>query len=476
MHNERRILVNTAVLGVSDGLGQLANFLLVISFARVFGAATLGHYSVAMAVGAVAALFVGFGTQDMLVRDFSRDATHVPATLGTLIPVQALLALIAWLMACVVTGALIRDSAAIALVMAVCGYQILLSLASLLLVPLRAKELMHWSAGGNLAHRLLILLIGLAVIHLGGSAASVCLAQIVGALALIAFAWIQGSRRFGRPNLRYAPAQALNLFRQALPFFGVDALSILYARGALIILSALAASHFVGLYAAADRFMVAAALTSTMFNSAVYPAVARVSHASIRDAQALIARCVRILLVLCFPIAILVTIYAADIVTLVFGTSYLGAAKALQVLVWSLPIRGTQALMASQLAAMDQQAGLARARAIGLCGFCVLGPLLILAFGYVGAAWAVLLCDVLQFSLHWSLLRKQHAEPPLTKAVLIPGAAAVLTAAASVALEPLHAPIRLLMVILVLTAGMFALGAVRLHDLRFLRAVLARKA
>src|ERR1019366_3202173 len=147
MSNERRIMVNTAVLSVSEAASQLANFALMIAFARTFGAKILGYYSVAMAVGAVAAVFVSFGTQSMLIREFGRDSTCAPATLGVLIPMQTLLAAIAWLIACVVTGALIRDTAAIALVMAVCGYQILLCLASLLLVPLQAKELMHWSAG-----------------------------------------------------------------------------------------------------------------------------------------------------------------------------------------------------------------------------------------------------------------------------------------------------------------------------------------
>jgi O-antigen/teichoic acid export membrane protein len=48
MNNERRILVNTAVLGVTEAAGQLANFVLMIAFARTFGAKTLGLYSVAM--------------------------------------------------------------------------------------------------------------------------------------------------------------------------------------------------------------------------------------------------------------------------------------------------------------------------------------------------------------------------------------------------------------------------------------------
>jgi uncharacterized membrane protein len=81
----------------------------------------------------------------------------------------------------------------------------------------------------------------------------------------------------------------------------------------------------------------------------------------------------------------------------------------------------------------------------------------------------------LQFALYWWLLRTKQADPPLTKAVLAPGGAAALTAAVVAVFEHLHSPTRLIMIILVLAAGMFALGAVRPHDLRFLRTVMMLK-
>lgn len=475
MHNERRILANTAILGAGETAGQLANFILVVSFARSFGSGALGHYSVSMAVGAIAALFVSMGTHGLLIREISRNPASGRDFLGVLMPAQLVLAAVAWLTACGVSVLLIGDTHAAAVIMATCGYQILCCLAALLLTPFQATEQMLVSVTGSGGHRLLTLTLGLGAIWLGAGAGTVTLALVIGALAFIAFAWIQGSRRFGRPALRFAPKEALKLFRVASPFFGLAALGVLYARGGMIILSALATPHAVGLYAVADRFMVAGGLAPIMFNTAVYPALSRVAHTSLADAKALAARCLRLMLVGTIPLATMLTIFSIDLVRLVFGPQYKDSSHVLQVLAWTLPIRGAQWLLGSQLAAMDQQAALARARLAGLCTFAVLTPLLILGLGFVGVAWAVLSCDGLQLALYWTLLRRADSAPSCTIALLAPALASAVTLLANAALSDLTLPLRLLSVSLVMAVGLWVSGAIRLHDLGFLRNVMSGK-
>jgi O-antigen/teichoic acid export membrane protein len=472
VHNERRILLNTTVLGAAQGLGQLANLILVVSFARAFGAAALGHYSVAMAASGVAALFVGLGTHGLLLREISRNPECAGGWIGVLLPAQSMLAFVAWLAACVVSIALIGESGAIALVMSVCAYQILLRPATILLAPFQARELMIVAAGTDLAHRLITLLLGLCAIGLGASAGTVGLAMVAGAASLIALAWFQTSRRFGRPELRFAPSEALRLFRLGAPFFGIAALTVIYARSPALLLSGLTTAEAVGLYAAADRLIFAAGLGPAMFDAAAYPALVRIASTSLADARALCARCLRLLAIGAVPLAALIAIFSVELVRLLFGASYSGGAAALQVLAWSLPIRGAQALLGSQLSAMDQQAGLARVRLVGLCAFGVFCPVLILWLGYVGAAWAVLLGDSIHLTLCWMMLQKSGGAPSLTKAFVAPGIAAATTLAASALLSGLGAGQRLIAVSIVLGAGMWIFGAVRLHDLRFLRALI----
>jgi O-antigen/teichoic acid export membrane protein len=475
VHNERRILLNTTVLSTFEGLSQLANLLLIVSFARTFGTRVMGYYSVGMSAGAVAAIFVGMGIPSLLIREISQNPDCANDRIAVLFPVQLLLTPIAWVAACVVGDLLIGTSAGSAVVMAAAGYQVLLPMALLLLVPLQALEHMAVFASCMLAHRLLTLILGLLAIWLGFSASTVALAFIVGAVVLLLLAWIQASRYIGRLRLRWRPSEARQLYREAAPFFGLSALGTLYGRGSTIVLSALTTAHTVGLYAAADRLLIPLGLGPSMFNAAAYPALARVTHSSLEEARALSARCLRLLLVVAIPLAAFTAIFAVDIVRLFFGTGYLAAAPALQILAWAMPIRAAQALFGSQLAAMKQQSAQARARFLALCLFLVLLPVLILSRGFVGAAWAVLICDALQLSLWWSLLRKAGAAPTLTAPFLAPAAAATVTAGVNFLLTDISLVLRLIVAAVVMVAGLWAFGAIKMHDLRFLRALMASK-
>jgi O-antigen/teichoic acid export membrane protein len=475
VHNERRILLNTTVLSVFEGLSQLANLILIVSFARTFGARVMGYYSVGMSAGAVAAIFVNMGIPSLLIREISQNPACANDRLAVLFPVQLLLAPIAWAVACVVSVLLVGDSGASAVVMAAAGYQVLLPVALLLLVPLQALEHMAVSSSCLLAHRVLTLILGLLAIWLGFRASIVALAFIIGAFSLMVFAWIQTSRYIGRLRLRWRPAEAARLYREAAPFFGLSALSTIYNRGSTIILSALTTTQTVGLYAAADRLMIPLGLGPAMFNAAAYPALARVTHSSVEEARALSARCLRLLLVVAIPLAAFTSIFALDIVRLCFGPGYLGAASALQILAWAMPIRAAQSLFGSQLAAMKQQSAQARARFAGLCLFLVLLPVLILARGYVGAAWAVLICDTVQMSLWWSLLRKVGSAPTLIASFLAPAAAAAATAGVNSLLTDTSVALHLIVAAMVMCAGMWAFGAIKLHDLRFLRVLMSSK-
>jgi len=475
MHTERRILINTVMLSAGEGVGQLTNFVVVISLARAFGTAVLGQYSVSMAVGALAALLVGLGTQPLLIREISRNRVASRELLGVLLPAQVILGAVGWLLACLLCLVLIGEPGALPVIAATAGYQILLRLATTLLAPFQATEQMHASVAGQVFHRLLTLTLALVAIAFDAAAGTVVLSLVAGAVFLIAYAWIAGSRRFGRPRLQWAPSKAGEMFRLASPFLGLTALGVIYARGGLIMLSALAGSAAVGLYAVVDRFMVAAALVPGVFNSAVYPALSRLADSAPADAQALAVRCLRLLAVATFPLATLIHIFADDIVGLVFGTGFLSASAALRVLAWTLPIRGAQWLLGSQLAAMDRQAQMAKARSIGLGAFLTLTPLLIIGGGITGLAWAVLACDGLQFVLYWRLLLRMQFALPLSRAVLPPACAALGALVADGLSVDLPLLSRVLVVTLVLAFGLWISGAIRRQDLGFLRALLGAR-
>jgi O-antigen/teichoic acid export membrane protein len=85
-----------AILGSGTFVAQFANFVFVILIARAFGPDLLGLYSLSMAISALAAVFVSFGTVPMLVRDVGRDPAQGGRTLRALFPAQLALSAGAW--------------------------------------------------------------------------------------------------------------------------------------------------------------------------------------------------------------------------------------------------------------------------------------------------------------------------------------------------------------------------------------------
>lgn len=469
---ERRILFNTALLGAGEGIGQLTSFCVVVSLARAFGADVLGQYSVSMAVGAVATLLVGLGTQPLLIREIGRDPNSARDLLGVLVPMQVLLGAVAWVTASLACILLIDDEGAILVIAATCGYQILSRLATTLLAPFQATERMQAVVSGQMLQRILTLAFALTAIWLGAAPGVVTLALVAGAAILIAFSWIVTSRQFGRPALRLDWQRVRSLLHLASPFLSLTALSVVYARGGLIMLSALAGPVAVGLYAVVDRCMVAASLAPGVFNSAAYPALSRLAHDSAQEARTLLVRCLRLMMVGTVPLAAMITIFADDLLTLLFGKEFLAASAALQVLAWTLPLRGAQWLLGSQLAALDQQSTMAKHRLVALAAFLVLTPSLILAFGFLGVAWAVLICDGLHLALYWGILLRIRSAPSLARSSVPPGLAAVATLLASAVATDLPLLVRAVLATAIMSASLLAFGAIRRPDLSFLIALI----
>jgi O-antigen/teichoic acid export membrane protein len=325
--------------------------------------------------------------------------------------VQGLLGLLVWLVATAITVLLVGDSRAITVALAICAYQILLRLAAVLNTPLVSNERMVSISVANVACRVLTLVLGLLAIHYGAGAGLVAWTFVVGAVIYFAVAWQQNFRMCGQPAFRWAPREATDLFKLSAPFFGIAAFAVIYGRGAVIMLSAIATPHAVGLYAAADRLMVAVALVPTMLGSAVYPALTRVAARSRTEVQALCGRSVLLMLITTLPLAVVFTAFAHRLISVLYGPLYLEAAPALQILTWTLPIVGVQSLLGSQLVAVNQQHILARARLGGLTLFVVLSPLLIWKFGFQGAAVAVLVSDSVLLVHYLMLLLKVKAAP-----------------------------------------------------------------
>jgi len=472
---ERRIFFNTAVLGISEVVGQFANFGFVVLLTRRFGVELLGGYSFAMALGAVLAPFVSLGAVSYVTRELARDPGRAGAYFAALRPVQLSSGLAVWLVMAL-TALLAGMGRNQMLVIVIVGaYHVLLRMAALYLAPAAANQRLLSTAIVGGGHRVLFAILATVAIMAGCDAPLALLAMPASALLslLAARAYVHRGTPAALPSSTHAVNTAA-VVRASLPFLGTAVLMVMYSRGGVLLLTALRGQVATGMFAAADRLVAPFYMTTAMFVTAVSPALARLAVEPDRMRE-LARGCLRLTLLVTIPLAAALAIFSSDITTIVFGIELRGSAYVLALLAPLLVLRSISSLWMSQCIAIGEEQRMAITRAKAVAVFFVLGATAIVAGGPVGLAVATVLSEVY---LAWGLQRlfSEHShQESAWRIARAPGAAAVCAAAGAALATPLALPARVALVAGILVLVTVLLGGIRGQDLRFFAAMLRRE-
>lgn len=477
MQTERRILTNTAVLGLGEAVGQIAGFVFVVLCARAYGAGILGWYSLGMAAGAIAAVVVKFGTQGRLLRALARRPEESAARIAGALPYQAGASALAWLVIVAVVFVFVTEPVGRRVISAVGGYHVTLAVTGLLLLPFVARQIMWPASLASAVQRIVVLLCAAPLIALGFSIDTVILAFPLTAILVTVVAFV-AARSFLGDALAWAPNSLevqRGLYAEGLPFFGTNVLTVLHARLGLLMIAPLAGEESTGLYAAADRLVVVFGILQALFMSAVHPAFLRLAGTDRDRALELAQRCMRLLLVLTIPLAGLAVIFSRDIVLFAFGPAFEPSAPVLVVLAIALVVRGVNGLRTSQAVAIGLEHAVFRARAAAVLLFTIAAVIAIVLAGALGLAAAMLLSSLAYaVGLRRVLVRERFAADAVSVS-LKPIVAVLAGALVNLALDGAALPLRAACVAASILVAVFALGVVRGHDLRYLRAMMAQK-
>lgn len=475
METERRIFFNTFVLTVGHGAAQLFNFALIVYFARIFGADTLGEYSFAMAIATLLSVFVSLGTNSLALREIAHDRGMESEIIGTLIPFQVLAGL-ALMIGIVVFGQIFSMSGTFyGMLVLMALSRLILRWTGLIIVRFRARELTAHASTAEATRNLLQFVCGAALIWLFMDPLLAIGVFPLSAFAVYVWLYVTAVRRFGEIRLRLDPRRVKALIIAAWPYFSILMLGVFYDRLGVILLRMLESQSAVGYFASAERLVVAASLLHAMFVSAVFPAMARLSGQDEGAMAILAARCLRLLFVLTLPLATLLYLFSEDIILLLFGIEFRESVLVLKILAWALVIQGINGYFGVLAMALNDTAVLARTRFAAFVAFAVLAVVLIHMFSYVGLALAIVAAETLMMGTIYVVVRRKIHSLRIVAAAwqTLLACAIAVVAGAWLAAEP--TVLRLSALPLILLVGMVAVRAVQVHDLRFLLQILVRR-
>jgi O-antigen/teichoic acid export membrane protein len=237
----------------------------------------------------------------------------------------------------------------------------------------------------------------LGYLAMAGAVASGYVAQAV------VMGWLAG--REGAMRIVANRALSVRLLRLALPLGGTLLVNYLYFRLDVLLLSWLRSDSDVGLYGLAYRVVEALMVLPSYLMLALFPEIARQSENRDR-LRSLVTPALAAMQAFALPVAGLTAIFASQIVNLVGGAEYAGAAPVLRILMLALAISYLNGVYGNALLALGRQGRLFWLSVLVLAGNIGLNLALIPPFGVTGAAWAVTASEALSFIVVRRLYRE----------------------------------------------------------------------
>ena len=361
-----------------------------ILLARRLGSAGFGEYALLATTIFIGNMLTTFGTDMLLMREIAArgDLSNLPAALLLQLGLSALF------VALVVFCAPFFPNQSASAVLALRIYSLALfplAFYTVFTSALRGMERMNSYALLSLVTVLLQVIV-VAFLPSGIVALATWLFIIQISVTLLAgfFCTLQipGFCQVWNFSLHTVPA----LIRASAPIALLALLGMAYQKLSIYVLSALAGAALTGWFSAALRAVEASKTIHVSVFTALYPAMARAEP----DSTGIFRLTWIFLLAGATIIALILSLLAAPLVTILFGADFAPSIPALQILAWMLVPYTVNTYLTLAFVAAKQERMVAVALSASLLALIIINLWWIPRFGLIGAAWAALAAEIFQ--------------------------------------------------------------------------------
>lgn len=404
--NLSRIYKNTLALFSAQVYNKFTAAIFFAIAARLLGVAEFGKYSLVLTFIALFYIISDWGLSTLTIRDLAREPDRTKEYLIHTVILRSGLAIISYLVL-IGIALLLAYPREILVLLSVCGLSIITNnILGAFNAVFSAHEKMYIPSIMGIIFSTIFLITGAFCLYL--KLGLISLMIIIVSLSLINTiftGWLL--RRFLWPvKLSFNYVFDKRLLSHATPFAILSALSIIYFRIDTIILSKLDTMEAVGLYNAVYKIVEFLMFIPVSLLGAYFPQMSREARYSINGLKKSYFRSTRLLLIIILPITITCTIFAGDIIQLVFGRAFLPATNVLRVLLWAVVIMYINAPLGNILYNSDRLPRFIPFAILNTLLNIILNFIFIPKWGYIGAGIITLTTEITGFFiLIWFLFR-----------------------------------------------------------------------
>ena len=404
MGNARVIARNSALLAGAYGVTKIFSVALTAVAARVLGPGGYGFYAMGSAFVEVGRILAGGGVPLIVTREVAKDR-----------PQSARIAAHASLLE-LIAGAVVYVLVLAAIV--VIGYPREVLFCTIVLGSALWLENQSdivdavFNGHENVVPSSRAFAVG-ALVHFGSGTAALlgglglygyCAAAIVGFGARYLMLQVAGLRDgvIAHRRSQVDRGELVRLGRMAAPLLGAMVVSLMFHRMDILMLGRMVDEAEVGRYGAAVRIIDVLVLMPRVMATAAFPAMRRTLDAEGRELTAmLVAKALRLTLLLCSAVALVVWILAPWALLWVTGREFVSATSTLRILALGVLLQATSYVFARLLVALERERDFLLIGILSLlCNF-TLNLIWIPRWGIDGAALATVVSYVLNSLLYY---------------------------------------------------------------------------
>lgn len=430
MDTAKTVGKNILVLFVSQIASMGLGFFYLIISARYLGPELFGLLTFGLAFTGIFGLLLDLGLNNLAIRDVARDNSRANEYLSNITCIKLLAGVITFGLTAVAAHTLGYSGETIAVVYLLTLSTIFVAVTASCNAIFQSFEKMEYQSVGAILASLVLLTGAIFLVARGAAVIAFAAIYVIANALVLGYSFFICTHRFHL----FKPEVDLDFWwptiRQALPFGLSGVFVTIYFWIDSLLLSLIQGNQAVGWYNAGYRLIFSLLFVSTVFSTAVFPAMSRF-HVSARDSlEFMWKEFLRFMLILSIPVAVGTTLLAGRIIALVFGEGYAPSVAVLQLLIWSLVLIFANATFVRLFESTNKQIVVTKITGLLVIVNVAINLVLIPKFSYVGASIAILITEFIALVLFFFLAERElyvHKKTELASIVLrIIGASAIM--------------------------------------------------
>jgi O-antigen/teichoic acid export membrane protein len=402
-----RFVKNTvALMGSQLGIKALS-LVLGIFVARYLGATDYGKYSFGYAYVDLFGPVAGLGLNLLIVREASRMREKAPVLVGTSMALKLISSISVVGLAFVILQ-FIPSSQEARIVVYIFGSGFILEhLYGSISMVFAAFERFDIYAMVQVIERIVSFALLLSLLFLGFRLIAISWIRPLTALVILFLNLWLASKKILKSRLHVDKALSPFLLKEGWPFMADALFMIVYLKVDVVMLQAMKGSTIVGWYAIASGLVLVFIPLQMAVLQSVFPIFSRNYVEDQGSFSLYFERISRFLLSTGTAVAVIVTLAASPLVSLLYGKEYIQSVSMLRILIWALPLMSLSTLARTALMSCNLQRIALWVGGSNVIVNIVLNLFFIPLFGGHGAAMTTILTELAGLILLLAFIRKK---------------------------------------------------------------------